>query len=203
MFGRFKTSGGQKCAADNTYTGADGAPIPVAVGGAAPSAAVDGFTNPTTNDVRALLHGNYSNGQWYRATIGAGGDAQSNPSNPLEVQGHALVYNGLTRDRLRVPAIWKPQSTVAIGAIATVWTPAAGKKFRLMGMIISVSAAVSVLFEDNGAGTTIVQLPVLAANTPYQFTFGNGILSAAANNVLKATSSGAANLIGTIYGTEE
>jgi hypothetical protein len=128
-------------------------------------------------------------------------DAASNPTTPL-VGAALLGFNGTTWDRLRTPTTYKALAAVAIGSIATVWTPASGKKFRLMGGSISVSAAVSILFEDNAAGATIIQLPKLAVDTPYNFDLGNGILSAAANNVLKATSSGAANVTGYLYGCE-
>jgi len=103
---------------------------------------------------------------------------------------------------LLIPDTFKTLKGVAIGSIATVWTPATGKKVQLMGGSISVSAAVSVLFEDNGAGNDVFQTPVLSANTPYNFDLGNGVLLSAINNVLKATSSGAANITGTLYGIE-
>ncbi len=103
------------------------------------------------------------------------------------------------------PNIFKDVSTVAVGSIATVWTPGSGKKVRIMGGSISVSAAVSVLFEDNsaGAGNFVWRTPKLLADTPYFFDLGNGKLLSAINNVLKATSSAAANLTGTLYGIEE
>jgi len=103
---------------------------------------------------------------------------------------------------LLIPDTFKTLKGVAIGSIATVWTPTSGKKVRLMGGSISVSAAVSVLFEDNGAGTDVWQTPVLTADTPYNFDLGNGKLLSAVDNVLKATSSGAANITGTLYGIE-
>lgn len=131
-------------------------------------------------------------------------DAMSKPTT-APVIAWLIGYNGATGDMVRVQSKRKDVSTVAIGSIATVWTPASGKKFRLMGGSISVSAAVSVLFEDNsaGAGNFIWRTPKLLADTPYNFDLGNGFLSATADNVLKATSSSAANLIGTLYGVEE
>lgn len=96
-------------------------------------------------------------------------------------------------------------STIAIGTIATVWTPTTGKKFRLKGGTISVSAAGSVVFEDNANPNTVFRTPKLVADAPYTFVVGdgNGFLSAAANNVLKATLSTTGNIIGTLWGTEE
>lgn len=138
------------------------------------------------------------------AAAAALGDATTNPTAG-GAAAYLEGYNGATWDRVRVQKTRKDVSTVAVGSIATVWTPASGKKFRLMGGSISVSAACSVLFEDNsaGAGNFIWRTPKLAADTPYNFDLGNGYLSAAADQVLKATSSASANLIGTLYGTEE
>lgn len=140
------------------------------------------------------------------AAPGTLGDATANPE--LEAMAaYNLFYNGATWDRLRKPNVFKDVNAVAIGSITTLWTPTTGKKFRLMGGAISASAAVSVLFEDNsaGAGNFIFRTPKLLADTPFIFVVGdgNGFLSAAVNNVLKATGSGAANLTGTLWGCEE
>jgi hypothetical protein len=113
-------------------------------------------------------------------------------------------YNGSTNEPMRNPNKFYDMSAVAIGSIATVATPTSGKKFRIMGGWISVSAAASVLFEDNAGGATVFRTPKLLVDTPFAFTLGgNGFLSAAANNVLKATSSASASITGTLYGTEE
>jgi hypothetical protein len=102
------------------------------------------------------------------------------------------------------PDAFKGLNALAIGTIATVWTPASGKKFRITGGSISVSAAASVLFEDNaaGAGNFVFRTPKLLADTPYTFSLGDGYTSVAADQVLKATSSAAANVTGTLWGTE-
>lgn len=115
-----------------------------------------------------------------------------------------LAFNGSTYDRLRVPIVFKAINGVAIGAEATVWTPGAGKKFRLMGFMLAVDTGAGQLtLRDNTAGTIIwttrVQQNVALITPP----LGNGILSAAANNVLTATSSVANNLTGIAFGTEE
>lgn len=95
-------------------------------------------------------------------------------------------------------------ATVSVGTIATVLTPTSGKKLRILGGYIGVSAAASVLFEDNASsGGTVFRTPPLAANTPLYFNLGNGYLLSAADNVLKATSSAAANLTGTLFYSEE
>lgn len=131
-------------------------------------------------------------------------DDTSNPTATL-IGSLLLGYDGATWDRIRVQSFRVSLSAVSITSIATVWTPTTGKKFRLMGGSISLSAAASVLFEDNsaGAGNFIWRSPKLLTDTPYNFDMGNGFLSAAANNVLKATASATATITGTLYGTEE
>lgn len=94
-------------------------------------------------------------------------------------------------------------SAVTITTITTVITPTSGKKVRLIGGCISLSAAASVLFEDNSAGTTVFRTPALLSGAPYNFDLYTGKLLAAANNVLKATSSAAATITGTLFYAEE
>ena len=109
---------------------------------------------------------------------------------------------GARRVECYVPDTYKDLATVAAGSIVTAWTPASGKSVRFMGLTVSVSAACSLLFEDNSAGTTVFRTPKLLADTPYTFDLGNGYQLAAAGNVLKVTSSAAANVTGTLYGVE-
>jgi hypothetical protein len=141
------------------------------------------------------------------AAAAALADGASNPTTATA--GAAMLgYNGATWDRVRVANISKYLEAVTITTITTVWTPTSGKKFRIMGGTISVSAACYVIFEDNSHSSTtnyIHVTPKLTADTPYNFVVlgGQGFLSAAANNVLKATSSAAAAITGTIWGVEE
>lgn len=127
----------------------------------------------------------------------------------------------------RYPNIFKTASVVATATgNSAVWTPAAGKKFRIMrfqitaqGLGATASAAVTVSFQDNVTGITIgtydVDVPV-TANVVSGVTqvsggwidIGNGFLSAAANNVLNFNISAAgAATTGTyrinVCGTEE
>lgn len=97
----------------------------------------------------------------------------------------------------------KDMNAVAIGSIATLLTPTSGKKYRLLGGMFSVSASCNVLFEDNSGGNFICRTPTLAADTPFRLSLGHGQLASAANNVLKATSSIAANITGTLFYAEE
>ncbi len=140
------------------------------------------------------------------------------PETPPPMSSEAIVIKAFTstgavggvaaqtpkRVELFTPDTFKDVNAVAAGSLVTVWTPTASKRVRFMGLTISVSAACSVLFEDNsaGAGNFVFRTPTLAAGTPYTFDLGNGKILSAANNVLKATSSVAATVTGTIYGVE-
>jgi hypothetical protein len=114
-----------------------------------------------------------------------------------------LISTGTKTEQCKVPNKVVNLNGVTITTIATVWTPASGLRFRLLGGSISVSAAVSVLFEDNTAGVTVLRTPKLVQDTPFNFDLGNGVLSGAADRVLKATGSAAATITGFLYGVEE
>lgn len=114
----------------------------------------------------------------------------------LALPGNGTLY-------YKIADVFKDLAVVALGSITTVWTPASGKKVRLLGGMLSSSAAASLLFEDNAGGTTVFRTPKLVADTPFTFSFDRGVLLAAANNVLKATASGASNWTGTLWGCEE
>lgn len=105
---------------------------------------------------------------------------------------------------LATPTIWKPQAALAINSETAIWTPASGKKFRILGFLLVGSAAGYITIKDNTAGTTIMVVPTAAggAGTFVELP-GNGYLSAAANNVLTATGSVNMTLSGFICGTEE
>jgi hypothetical protein len=131
------------------------------------------------------------------------------------------LYNGSTWDRPRTPNIFKQATATASGSTA-LWTPTAGKKFRLMrfrvqvtGLAKAASSADLVITlldsaSDIGVGQ-VVTIPTTAGTTgnildSAWIDLGNGRLSALANNVLNINLSFA--LIGglvnvTCCGTEE
>jgi len=110
------------------------------------------------------------------------------------------AYDGVTLRRIRTPVIFKSVSTVASGN-TTIWTPAAGKKFRLIkyhieiiGNTIRLEAGITSLrFQDNITDISGLihnfYIPSISSNilggyNTGQFDLGIGILSAAANNPL-------------------
>ena len=130
----------------------------------------------------------------------------------------------------RTPAVFKTASVPATASGNTaVWTPAAGKKFRLMKFQISGTnlaatavTTITISFVDGATGIAIgtydVLLPAVATSTAILvggsvrisevYDLGNGYLSLAANNVLSANvSATVAGATGSfrynVIGTEE
>lgn len=104
----------------------------------------------------------------------------------------------------RTPSVFKNASATVITSETTIWTPATGKKFRLMGYCVSQGVATgAITLKDNTAGTTILVIPQNTVGGTTCNSLRNGILSAAANNVLTATGASTETVTGYFYGTEE
>ena len=105
------------------------------------------------------------------------------------------------------PATFKMVDAVAIvaGTPAVVWTPATGKKVRLLGWSLSSSVAAALEFQDSGAaGTVIAQTPLFAAAGIHDARhLGEGVILAAANNTLKLDATANATVSGMVFGVEE
>lgn len=132
------------------------------------------------------------------------------------------VWDGAQVSVVRTPSVFKTVSATAVGSTA-LWTPTVGKRFRLMGFIVTLTANVSLAA---GGVETIALLdgtvdlnltfsafvPTAAVTTGEGgFTsgwivLGNGALSGAGSNVLNvslgtALATGACRV--TCCGTEE
>lgn len=97
----------------------------------------------------------------------------------------------------------KPLNAVAINPAAAIWTPAAGKMFRLMGYHLQCSVTGNVLLKDGAGGTLIAVVPCIAGGEGVPVKLGNGILSTTANNILEALGPAASTVSGIVYGVEE
>jgi hypothetical protein len=217
----------QGTAADNTAAVGN----PVQVGGIDNSGNAQALNLDTTgNNLRVgLFLGNSNtvvNGQAAGASDGVANTFSSLFSTPYTM---AYAPTGTTSvwDRLRTPTIVKTVQTAANGSTA-LWTPTSGKKFRLMRMTVQVSAnstlaargILTVKLLDSAADLNITadvylgQTAIAADTNPQPvellggrwIDLGNGLLSAAANNVLNvnlsaALTNGAVRVI--CCGTEE
>jgi hypothetical protein len=94
---------------------------------------------------------------------------------------------------------------VLAGTPQAIWTPAAGKKFRLAGFHVGVSAACSVLFKEGAGNTSInVRSGLLGINgVVHADSLPGGVLAAAADNVLKIDATANATVHGFVWGSEE
>ena len=185
---------------------------PIKVGGvanaSAPAAVADGdrvnaWLNPTGQV--GIMAGDYGGNGGYDAKnlsglslrLGAG-------TAPTPVANGPFMFNGSTWDRQRTPSIFKTRTDASVTANTPValWTPAAGKKFRVMGGQLSLAVAGQIILKD---GTTeILRSPQLVAGATWTIpAIGNGILSAAANNVLNVDTTATGNIGGFVFGTEE
>lgn len=128
---------------------------------------------------------------------------------PLGVASLGYGGDDFGYELLRLAGTFKTLTAQAIVAAAgvTVWTPASGKKFRLLGFSLSSTAEAGLKFYDGVAGaltTLVFQTPVLAAGGVLTIeSLGLGRLSAAANNTLALDVSGNSTISGTIWGVEE
>lgn len=191
-------------------SGSADADNPVKVGGRYNSSAPT-FSNGQRGDLQITNSGNLKVQLYTDGTTSstANQDISSDGVNAsafkLAVANFNYGVNGSTWDRIRLPNVFKSLSSVLITSETTIWTPAGGKKFRLMGFVLTQGVVTgAVTLKDNTAGSTILIIP---PNTVGVFMLsprmGNGILSAAANNVLTATGVATETLTGFVFGTEE
>lgn len=105
------------------------------------------------------------------------------------------------------PDTFKVIDAVAVtaGTPATVWTPAGGKKVRLLGWFLSSSAGAALEFQDSAAaGTVIAQTPLMAAAGTHDAPhLGEGIVLAAADNTLVLDVTANSTVSGMVFGVEE
>jgi len=141
-----------------------------------------------------------------------GSDGQTIPPQAVAYSGGSLfgnlfysylnwVFNGAAFDKQRTPAVFKDKASVTAAGDTAVWTPTAGKKFRIMRFMIAVQGLSTTAAGGNVAitlrdatspilHTFNVNVPAVAltgAALLYESNWidlGNGYLSAAANNVL-------------------
>ena len=109
----------------------------------------------------------------------------------------------MTQSEDETPNTFISVANVTITNETTIWTPGSGKKFKLLGGLLSyltTSAIVELI--DGVGGPTIFTLPEVVLSTAFEFTIPGGITSASADNVLRANGGTLQVLTGTIWGRE-
>jgi hypothetical protein len=197
------TGAGDKTANTAVETHADGDtfasdPIEIVVAGVTAGGATKAVAIGTDGTIQAA-DPNVSYPAYGSLADGVAGNTTTNQDGAF-----SSVFNGSQWDRQRTPHVFKSFSGTVITSETTIWTPTSGKKFRLMGFVITQGVATgNITLKDNTAGTTILVIPATPTGQPLPFAMGNGILSAAANNVLTATGTSTETISGFVYGTEE
>ena len=116
----------------------------------------------------------------------------------------AILYDRLG-DPVPVAAVFKEIKAVAVTAATpvSVWAPASGKKFRLLGFMLSLSVAGEIFLED-ATGVEFLRTPAMAAGIGLASPpLGLGYLSSAANNALFIDVSASGTVNGFVFGVEE
>lgn len=105
------------------------------------------------------------------------------------------------------PTVFKTIAAVAVtaGTPVAAWTPASGKKFRLMGYALSLSVAGSVILDDGTATTDeFLRTPLMAAGVGQPSpNLGYGYVSTAADNALHIDATASGSVTGFVFGVEE
>ena len=99
--------------------------------------------------------------------------------------------------------VFKPFAATTITNETTIWDPTAGKKFQLLGFVITQSVATGdVTLRDGTAGTTILVIPANTVGVALAVPLGAGLTSATADNVLTAQGASTEKIAGFVYGRE-
>jgi hypothetical protein len=138
------------------------------------------------------------------AYVRAAGTDLGVPSGGVSKRAPLLVqlYPSLNQTE---PTIFKSLLAVDISSETTIWTPEAGKKFRLLGLVITQGTLTGdITLRDDTAGSTILVIPATPVGQPLAVSLGRvGLLSATADYVLTAEGESTETISGFIYGTEE
>ena len=184
---------------------ADGAAVsgnPILVGGCDGTNTQTLLTDNTGRLLPTTRISDFSNVNF--AWVGVPGDADTASNSVLFVNAQGAVYNGVTNERLRTPNKGKYIQLASSAAEQNIWTPAAGKKFRLMGFILTTDVDCNLTFRDNPTGALIFLASAKAlvpTITPPNLI--NGFLSGNINRILTIQASAAATIFGTVFGCEE
>lgn len=211
----------------NVASGAADSGDPVKVGGvynSSPLSLANGeradMQIDAAGSLKTVLFGfNSANSPAVSASL-ADGIAKASVSLTISAMQYAL--NGTSLDVIRTPNVFKLVTAITSSGNTAVWTPASGKKFRLMGYQIflsdqaKASAAADLVISFQDATTAIgagMMSYVPAAITAGEVNpssgpvdLGNGYLSTTANNVLNVNLSFAltgGSVAVAAWGTEE
>jgi hypothetical protein len=96
-----------------------------------------------------------------------------------------------------------PNGGTEVAGETVLWTPKAGKRFRVLGFLLESEATRQIELLDGAAGTRLFTIPLTGGITYPAPAMGNGIPSSKAGNALVANPSAGGKLQGSLWGTEE
>lgn len=177
------------------------------------SASLMGFNGTTWDRLRSVNTGQLKVSLFSATGVDIVGFGLSQADNNastiggVATQTYNFGYNGATWDRVRVGKVYKyiEYLNLANATGTTVWTPASGKKFRLMGVMIGLGATNGLVHLRDGVGGSAFFTARDANAASIHFSFGNGYLSGVADRALEvynATGS-TINVWVHAWGTEE
>ena len=104
------------------------------------------------------------------------------------------------------PIVLKPiaAQSITAGTPVDLWTPAAGKAYRLLGYALSLSVAGSVIVKNKHAAayTETLRTPLLAAGTGIADELGAGLVPGVAGDLLAIDASASGSVSGYVFGQE-
>lgn len=142
--------------------------------------------------------------------------------NGLWTNSYGYVFPGdptaVLPKAIRTPSTFKTVAVAAAPGTTDIWTPAGGKKIRLMGLVVNGGGTIAAaagrtytIFEET-AGTIFARgsaiIAILGQNFQHYYDFNpNGILLSTADKKLQITTAGGTYTAGadavTAWGTEE
>lgn len=142
--------------------------------------------------------------------IGTTGNPIAVTPLPLDEQDRPLVQyktGTASYEPACTPVVFKdiPATAMTAGTPGAIWTPATGKKFRLIGWCISLTVAGAIIFRRGAANTTFFRTGLRPAGESHETPggFGNGFLCPTADEVLKLDVSASGTIQGFLFGLEE
>ena len=134
-------------------------------------------------------------------------DGETFSADPIEIVAAGVTDGGLTKAQgyVHQPNVWKSFSALAITSEADVWVPTNGKRFRLLGFVITQGTLTGDIALKDGTGlATILTVPATVVGQALPFDLGGiGILSGAINRHLTATGTATETISGFVFGVEE
>jgi len=150
--------------------------------------------------VKAILFSNTG------AALNNLGDGEAGGLARVPLLGFGLFDGSANAQRARTPAWFANLAATAVtaGTPVVFRTPGAGLKARLMGFMLSLSVAGSVIFKYGAGNTEFLRTPLMGAGVGLASELlGNGLVPGAANDAFKIDVTATGSVSGFVFGMDE